>query len=126
GGRAYVSRYALNPVRAIGLIKDAGGAAVLAHPGAVSRGERLSDEEVARLAAVGLAGLEGVHPDHDHAERIRIGALAGALDLVPTGGSDDHGSLTGYRIGCASTTPSAYEWLLSLMGRAAGEDKAGE
>ncbi len=36
GGRAYVSRYALDPVRAIRLIAEAGGAAVLAHPGAVS------------------------------------------------------------------------------------------
>ncbi|HEY2305507.1 MAG TPA: PHP domain-containing protein, partial [Streptosporangiaceae bacterium] len=33
GGRAYVSRYALDPVRALGLIAEAGGAAVLAHPG---------------------------------------------------------------------------------------------
>ena len=46
GGRAYVSRYALDPVRAIGLIAEAGGAAVLAHPGAVSRGWKLPDETI--------------------------------------------------------------------------------
>ena len=33
GGRAYVSRYALPPDRAIGLVRDSGGAVVLAHPG---------------------------------------------------------------------------------------------
>src|SRR5208282_3997752 len=31
GGRAYVGRYALDPVHAIGLVRDAGGVAVLAH-----------------------------------------------------------------------------------------------
>jgi hypothetical protein len=115
GGRAYVSRYALEPVVAIRLIGDAGGAAVLAHPGAVSRGEKLSDQAIARLAAAGMAGLEVAHPNHDQAERHRLAALAASLDLVPTGGSDDHGSLTGHRIGCETTSPEAYERLLSRM-----------
>ena len=115
GGRAYVSRYALEPVAAIGLIRAAGGAAVLAHPGAVSRGEKLSDQAIARLAAAGMAGLEVAHPNHDQAERHRLAALAASLDLVPTGGSDDHGSLTGYRINCETTSPEAYERLLSRM-----------
>jgi len=115
GGRAYVSRYALEPVAAIRLIRAAGGAAVLAHPGAVSRGEKLSDQAIARLAAAGMAGLEVAHPDHDLAERRRLAALAASLDLVPTGGSDDHGSLTGHRIGCETTSPEAYERLLSRM-----------
>ena len=115
GGRAHVSRYALEPVAAIGLIRGAGGAAVLAHPGAVTRGEKLSDQAIARLAAAGMAGLEVAHPNHDQAERHRLAALAASLDLVPTGGSDDHGSLTGYRIGCETTSPEAYERLLSRM-----------
>ena len=114
GGRAYVSRYALDPVAAIGLIRAAGGASVLAHPGAVSRGEKLSDQTIARLAAAGMAGLEVAHPDHDHAERLRLGALAAGLDLVPTGGSDDHGSLTGHRLGCETIAPGEYERLMSL------------
>jgi len=115
GGRAYVSRYALDPVAAIGLIRAAGGAAVLAHPGAVSRSEKLSDQTIARLAAAGMAGLEVAHPDQDHAERHRLAALAASLDLVPTGGSDDHGSLTGHRIGCETTSAEAYQRLLSRM-----------
>jgi 3',5'-nucleoside bisphosphate phosphatase len=113
GGRAYVTRYAPDPVAAIGFIRAAGGAAVLAHPGAVSRGDRLSDQAIAGLAAAGMAGLEVAHPDHDHAERERLGALAASLGLVPCGGSDDHGSLTGHRIGCETTAPEAYERLLS-------------
>ena len=46
GGRAYVGRYALDPVHAIRLVRDAGGVAVLAHPrrgaglGNIRRGDR--------------------------------------------------------------------------------------
>ena len=114
GGRAHVSRYAPDPQRAIRLIRAAGGVAVLAHPGAVSRGGKLSDQVIAGLAAVGMAGLEVAHPDHDRAERERLGDLATKLGLVPCGGSDDHGSLTGYRIGQETTAPQAYERLMSL------------
>ena len=117
GGRAYVSRYALDPVRALRLIAEAGGVAVLAHPGAVSRGAKISSGTVARLARAGLAGLEVHHPDHDQAERFRLGALAADLDLIPTGGSDDHGSLTGYRIGRETCPPESYERLMSRCGR---------
>jgi predicted metal-dependent phosphoesterase TrpH len=120
GGRAYVSRYALDPVRALWLVAQAGGAAVLAHPGAVSRGWRISEEAVSRLARAGLAGLEVQHPDHDQAERSRLGALAADLDLAPTGGSDDHGSLTGYRIGQETCPPESYEQLMARYGRPAG------
>ena len=117
GGRAYVSRYALDPVRAIRLIAEAGGAAVLAHPGAVSRGWKIPGQTISALAVAGLAGLEVQHPDHDQAERSRLGALAADLDLVPTGGSDDHGSLTGYRIGQETCPPESYERLTARYGR---------
>lgn len=115
GGRAYVTRYALDPEAAIGLVMAAGGVAVLAHPGAVSRGWKIPDEGIARLAAAGLAGLEINHPDHDHSERSRLTALAASLGLVPTGGSDDHGGLTGYRIGSELTAPAAYERLMARV-----------
>jgi predicted metal-dependent phosphoesterase TrpH len=120
GGRAYVSRYALDPVRAIWLIAEAGGAAVLAHPGAVSRGWQMPDEAIAALAGAGLAGLEVWHPDHDQAQRSRLDALATRLGLVPTGGSDDHGSLTGHRLGSQTCPPESYERLMASCGRPAG------
>jgi 3',5'-nucleoside bisphosphate phosphatase len=113
GGPAYVRRYALDPEVAIGLVRAAGGVVVLAHPGAVSRGWKIPDEVVARLARAGLAGLEVNHPDHDHDERRRLATLAAGLDLVPTGGSDDHGGLTGYRIGCETTAPESFERLMA-------------
>ena len=115
GGRAYVGRYALDPVHAIGLVRDAGGVAVLAHPRA-GREWVVSDEEIGRLAAAGLAGVEVFHPDQPAAERAGLLALAHDLGLVATGGSDDHGSLTGHRIGCETVAADAYQALISRAG----------
>jgi 3',5'-nucleoside bisphosphate phosphatase len=112
GGRAYVARYALDPSRAIRLVRAAGGATVLAHP-RVARDLSVSDEQIAALAAVGLAGVEVFHPDQSAAQRAGLLGLAGDLGLLATGGSDDHGSLTGYRIGCETTAAGAYEALLA-------------
>ena len=114
GGRAYVDRYALDPARAIGLVREAGGVAVLAHPRA-GRDTWVTDEQITRLAAAGLAGVEVFHPDQSDAERARLLALASSLSLVATGGSDDHGSLTGYRLGCETTPAEAYQDLLSRV-----------
>ncbi len=58
GGRAYVGRYALEPARAIELIRAAGGVAVLAHPRAGRDGWRVPDDVLAMLAGHGLAGIE--------------------------------------------------------------------
>jgi len=118
GGRAYVGRYALDPVRAIDLVRAAGGVTVLAHPRA-GRDTWVTNEQITRLAAAGLAGLEVFHPDQSEAERARLIALAHDLALVPTGGSDDHGSLTGYRLGGETTSAEAYQDLLSRVPRPA-------
>jgi 3',5'-nucleoside bisphosphate phosphatase len=116
GGRAYVDRYALDPVRAIGLVRAAGGVAVLAHPRA-DRALLVTDEQIAGLAAAGLAGVEVFHPDQPEAEQASLFGLTRDLGLIATGGSDDHGSLTGHRIGSHTAAPSAYE---SLIAQATG------
>jgi predicted metal-dependent phosphoesterase TrpH len=114
GGRAYVGRYALDPVRAIDLVRAAGGVTALAHPRA-GRDTLVTNEQITRLAAAGLAGLEVFHPEQSEAERARLIALAHDLALAITGGSDDHGSLTDYRLGCETTSGEAYQDLLSRV-----------
>jgi len=116
GGRAYAGRYALDPVAAVQLIRAAGGVSVLAHPAVPARGWTIPDEVVVRLAGAGLGGLEVSHPDHDHSQRLRLAALAASLGLAASGGSDDHGSLTGHRLGCETVSPEAYEQLMSGVG----------
>lgn len=113
GGRAYVSRYALDPAAAVLLVRAAGGVPVLAHPRAAKRGRVIPDEWIAELADAGLFGLEVDHADHDQAAREHLRGLAADLHLATTGSSDDHGRLTGHRLGCHTTAPEVYERLVS-------------
>ncbi|HLK73532.1 MAG TPA: PHP domain-containing protein [Streptosporangiaceae bacterium] len=112
GGRAYVDRYALPAAEAIGLVRAAGGVAVLAHPRA-DRDLLVTDEQIAGLAAAGLAGVEVFHPDQPAAEQASLLALTRDLGLIAAGGSDDHGHLTGHRIGAHTAAPGAYERLIA-------------
>ncbi|HEY2640729.1 MAG TPA: PHP domain-containing protein [Streptosporangiaceae bacterium] len=111
GGRAHVSRYALDPVKAIRLVHAAGGVTVLAHPRGHTRGWQIPDEVIEDLAGSGLTGLEVNHPQQDEGERGRLLALCARLVLVASGGSDDHGALTGYRIGSEVVPDGGYEQL---------------
>jgi hypothetical protein len=113
GGRAYVAKRAPEPATAVRLVVAAGGVAVLAHPGANKSGVTLANEQIAALAGAGLAGLEVDHPDHDAATRARLRELAADLGLIVTGSSDDHGALTGHRIGCETTAGPAYDALVA-------------
>ncbi|HSZ39550.1 MAG TPA: PHP domain-containing protein [Trebonia sp.] len=119
GGRAYVERYAITLGRAVRLVREAGGVPVLAHPR--SPGYEIPDDVIAGLAAGGLGGIEVNHPDHDELERSRLRALAAALGLLTTGGSDDHGSFTPSAgnaggIGSESTPDEEYSKLISQAG----------
>jgi predicted metal-dependent phosphoesterase TrpH len=99
---------------ALRLVQAAGGVAVFAHPRATRRGRIVPDELIVELAAAGLAGLEADHPDHSPAERAHVRALAADLGLVATGSSDFHGTHKTVALGAHTTTPQAYETLLSL------------
>jgi 3',5'-nucleoside bisphosphate phosphatase len=124
GGRAFVGRYAPGLDRAVGLIRAAGGAAVLAHPR--SPGYEVPYPVIEELARAGLSGVEVFHVDHDPAARARLAELAAANDLIMTGGSDDHGRYrpsgaggTGESggsggLGGETTPPGEYERLLAL------------
>jgi predicted metal-dependent phosphoesterase TrpH len=112
GGRAHVTRYAPDPARAVAMVRAAGGVTVLAHPRA-ARGRAVPDADIASLAAAGMSGIEVRHPEQDQAQRARLAALAGSLGLVASGGSDDHGELTGYRIGSEAVGSAEYERLVS-------------
>ncbi len=86
-GLAYVERVKLTPAEAVGMIRRAGGVAVLAHPA------YMNDMEagIANLAGIGLAGME-VHYAKYHDDTIRqLARLAREYDLIPCGGSDYHG-----------------------------------
>ncbi|MFD6952795.1 phosphatase [Nocardiopsis sp. TSRI0078] len=115
GGPAYASRYAIDPVRAVELVRAAGGVCSLAHParaeGALNGAVPL--ELVERMAAAGLGGIEADHPSHKRTQAAYWRGVAGDLGVVVTGSSDDHGSLSGHRLGCRTTDPEAFERLIA-------------
>lgn len=112
-GRAYVDKYALSPFEAIALVRGAGGVPVFAHPGAVKRGVVVDETVIAQMAKAGLFALEVDHPDHDEATRMSLRSLAADLGLMTTGSSDDHGTITGHRLGCETTAPEVWEALVA-------------
>jgi len=86
GAPAYVPREKITPVSAIHLIRQAGGVAVLAHPG-----REISQMEIEQWIEEGLQGIEISHPDHSPQETEKYRQLARKLNLIATGGSDFHG-----------------------------------
>ncbi len=92
GMPGYVPRQGMGPVEAIHAIRAAGGLASLAHfPEAPDHLPLLRD-----LVGEGLDGLESHHRSFDAAARAAVGAVAQALALVETGGTDYHGDLGPY------------------------------
>jgi predicted metal-dependent phosphoesterase TrpH len=83
---AWVPKFKVSAESAIGLIHEAGGLAVMAHPGLTG-----SDDLIPRLVESGLDGLECYHTKHTPSACQRYVELAQQLDLLITGGSDCHG-----------------------------------
>jgi 3',5'-nucleoside bisphosphate phosphatase len=110
GKPAFVPKDRLPIAEAIQLIHRAGGLAVLAHP--ASAGTR---ERVAAFVALGIDGLEVRHPSHTPDDVARLSALVDHFGLVPSGGSDWHGSGEGARTLGAMRVPA--EWLSRQDGR---------
>jgi predicted metal-dependent phosphoesterase TrpH len=119
GGRAYVEKKALTPEAAVGLIAEAGGVAVIAHPVWHPKDPDEQHEFIERLASLGMAGIEVDHPDHDAPTRERFRALAGRLGLLATGSSDYHGNDHGGAIGENTTASEVLDELETLARRRA-------
>jgi predicted metal-dependent phosphoesterase TrpH len=104
GRPGYMPKTRLEIAEAIALAHSAGAIAVWAHPGPDGRRDLLEP-----LVALGLDGIEVRHPGHLAEDVKRLGALCDFFGLVPSGGSDWHGSMQGPRtIGCMHVPPS---WL---------------
>ena len=90
-GPCYVPFPELAPAEAAGWIRQAGGVAVVAHPGrGFPRGFRW-DQAMLELKGVGIQGFEAYYPYDGPVEQRYFLDLAKALDLIPSGGSDYHG-----------------------------------
>jgi predicted metal-dependent phosphoesterase TrpH len=93
GKPAYVARPRLEPTEAIRLASAEGAVTVLAHPhtlGLDSSAEVAST--LSALAEAGLVGMECHCPPYSPLEREAYEALARRFGLLPSGGSDYHGT----------------------------------
>lgn len=90
-----------SPEETIEAIHDAGGIAVLAHPGMYNNFELLEE-----LTEIGLDGVEVWHPENTPEQQEMLEAFAKKHKLLMTGGSDFHGGYNMYPITLGEYGPS--------------------
>jgi 3',5'-nucleoside bisphosphate phosphatase len=90
GRPAWVPKAKMSALEAIELIHQAGGLAVMAHPGL-----NHADDLIPDLVAAGLDGLECFHTKHSNRVARHYLEMAEKLNLLVTGGSDCHGKSKG-------------------------------
>lgn len=90
GAAAYANPPRIEPATAITWIHEAGGRAVLAHPGIYH-----DDALVEAISSQGLDGIEVYHADHSPEDEARYRLLAQRKGLLMTAGSDFHGERGG-------------------------------
>lgn len=91
-GAAYVRKGRLLARDVAPLANASGGVAVLAHPLTLGLTAGGLESFASEIAAAGFAGLEAYYGRYSPAERQGLADVARAAGLVPTGGSDFHGS----------------------------------
>ena len=93
GKPAYAGRDRLDPEDAISLARESGAVPVLAHPHTlgITTASAMADL-LARLKRAGLVGLEAHYSSYRAHERAGYADLASRFELLPSGGSDYHGT----------------------------------
>jgi predicted metal-dependent phosphoesterase TrpH len=86
GRPAWVPKAKMSALEGMELIHQAGGLAVMAHPG-LNR----TDEIIPALVEAGMDGIECFHTKHSTATSERYLQIAEKYNLLVTGGSDCHG-----------------------------------
>ena len=87
----YLPKPVITPEYALGLITEAGGIPVLAHPLLYHLGYRQVEDMITELMSYGLKGVEAYHSSNNIYESDRLRSIALRHNLITTGGSDFHG-----------------------------------
>ena len=109
---AWVPKFKISALDAIALIHQAGGLAVMAHPG-LNR----TDKIIPDLVSAGLDGLECFHTKHTPSTSEHYVRLAKEFNLAITGGSDCHGLSKGKPL--IGTVKLPYQYVEKLKSKAA-------
>jgi hypothetical protein len=103
----------MSALEGVELIHQAGGLAVMAHPG-LNR----TDEIIPALVDAGLDGIECFHTKHSTQTAGRYLEIAGKFHLLVTGGSDCHGFSKGKPL--IGTVKLPYEHVEKLKSKVEG------
>lgn len=90
--RYFVPREKVTPMQAIRLILDADGIPVLAHPTLYHMSDKRLELLLYRLKEAGLVAMECIYSTFTPSEERHMKALASKYGLLPSGGSDFHGT----------------------------------
>ena len=88
----YVHRESQTTGQAIQTLRRGGGVPVLAHPVRIGLPRQAERHLLVELKEAGLMGLEIYHSEHPPELQAHYRQLAEELNLLPTGGSDFHGT----------------------------------
>ncbi len=108
---AWVPKFKMSASDAIDLIHQAGGVAVLAHPGL-----NHSDSVIPSMVEAGLDGIECFHTKHSTSIAEHYLEIADQFHLLVTGGSDCHGMSKGKPL--IGTVKVPYQHVEKLKSRA--------
>lgn len=113
GAAAYVNPPRIEPLEAVRWVHEAGGAAIVAHPGLYRR-----DNLVVQWLERGADGLEAYHSDHNESQQGHYKTLAKSRGKLVTGGSDFHGTREGVvfhgKIGYRTVDAAVIDRLLAM------------
>ncbi len=109
GKPAFVEKKATPVDRVCEMVRGAGGATILAHPG-----RDYEQAQLARWMDDSFDGVEILHPRNDPGVRRSLEALAAGRGLLRGGGSDWHGSVSGAPPG-SQRVPM--EWMAAIERR---------
>jgi 3',5'-nucleoside bisphosphate phosphatase len=112
GRPGWVPKCKISAGDAIRLVQQAGGVAVMAHPGL-----NKSDDVIPKMVEQGLDGIECFHTKHSAAAAKHYLKLAEDFHLLVTGGSDCHGTNKGRPLIGSVKLP--YQYVEKLKQRAA-------
>ncbi len=92
GAACYRERFRYSPVECIAMIRSAGGVVVMAHPLSLEPDLTLLEARIAELRDLGLAAMECFYSTYDVETTVALLRIARRLHLVPSVGSDFHGT----------------------------------
>ena len=116
---AWVPKTKMSALESVDLIHQAGGLAVMAHPGL-----NHNDDIIPDLVAVGLDGIECFHTKHSTSMSEHYLEIAEKHDLLVTGGSDCHGYSKGRPLIGTVRLPYDHIERLNAARKAANEARA--